>query len=299
MRTPSIRQFEALIAVIETGTVIGAARRLRISQPAASKLIRDLELDTGLKLFERESGRLVATGRGMRLYEEVDRVFGGVNQLARAVEAIRREDRGRISVGVMPGLSGPFMRRAMEDFYADHPDVHVTMEARSSQYLAEAILLRRLDLAVIVAGFEHPSLEAETLRGGSMMCALPKEHPLTQRDRIGSGDLVDEPFISFAENSTTRRQLDPVLEAAGVRLNVAIEANTAANLGEFVAAGFGITVALPLLMEPVSDRIEMRPFIPELIEGLTILRPRRARNSALTARFAEAVHNAAASQPRV
>lgn len=113
MKFPSLRQLEGLVAVIETGTVSAAANVLRISQPAVSKLIRDLEADTQLALFERESGRLLPTRRGMRLYEEVSRVFGGVNQLARAVEGIKREERGQLVIGVISGLSGPFMGRVL------------------------------------------------------------------------------------------------------------------------------------------------------------------------------------------
>lgn len=91
-----------------------------LPQASSSK---HLEADTGLQLFERESGRLVPTGRGMRLYEEVERIFGGVNQLARAVDAIRREEHGHILIGTMPALSGPFITRAIAGFKARHPDV--------------------------------------------------------------------------------------------------------------------------------------------------------------------------------
>lgn len=79
MRNLSLRQLEALMAVVKAGTVSRAAEVLRISQPAASKLIQDLEADTSLHLFERESGRLVPTGRGMRLYEEVERILSSVH----------------------------------------------------------------------------------------------------------------------------------------------------------------------------------------------------------------------------
>jgi DNA-binding transcriptional LysR family regulator len=295
MRNPSLRQLEALVAVIEAGTVSGAAEVMRISQPAASKLIRDLEADTGLELFERESGRLVPTGRGMRLYEEVERIFGGVNQLARAVEAIRREERGQIVVGVMPGLSGPFMGRALAAFLRHHPDVFVLMEARSSQYLAEAVLLGRLDLAVIISGIGHSTLEAESLHGQPMVCALPKGHALARLETITVKDIGAAPFVSFGANSSTRRTLDPIFEAAGERLNVVIEANTAPNVAEFVAGGLGVTVAPPIFLESVAGRVELRPFLPKIEESFTILRPRRARNSALATSFIDAVRQATAT----
>ena len=154
MRDPSLRQLEALVAVVEAGTVSRAAEMLHISQPAASKLIQDLEADTGLRaFFERESGRLVPTSRGMRLYEEVESIFGGVHQLARAVDAIRRRQSMDILViGTMPALSGRYMGQDMLASFriTTLRKCSCPIEARSSQFLTEAVLLRRLDVALLV-----------------------------------------------------------------------------------------------------------------------------------------------------
>ncbi|MAM10450.1 MAG: transcriptional regulator [Rhizobiaceae bacterium] len=293
MRDPSLRQLEALIAVVESGTVSRAADILRISQPAASKLIQELEADTGLELFERESGRLVPTERGMRLYEEVERVFGGVRQLARAVEAIRREDRGHLVIGTLPALSGPFVSRALAAFHRRHPDVFVSLESRSSQFLMEAVLLRRLDAALVINAVEHPSIETERLESPPAIAALPRGHALTAKPVLRPEDFHNQPFIAFGVTGMMRRRTDDVFEAHGVRPNIVIEATTAPNVAELVAAGLGVTVADPLSMAFAADRLETRPFEPVVTFEYNILRPVRARNSALAAAFIEEVHNQA------
>jgi len=292
MRNPSLRQLEALIAVVESGTVSRAADILRISQPAASKLIQDLEADTGLQLFERESGRLVPTGRGMRLYEEVERIFGGVHQLARAVEAIRREEHGHLVIGAMPALSGPFMSRVLAGFRARHPNVFVSVEARSSQFLAEAVLLRRLDLALVASGLDHASILIEALKTPPAVAILPLGHRLGDHEYLTPEDIAAEPFIAFAPTAMMRRKVDTAFEEKGLRPNIVIEATTAPNVAEFVAAGLGMTVADPLSMEFVADRVIIRPFRPTLSFEYHIIRPVRARNSSLVAHFAESVHAA-------
>ncbi|WP_440408229.1 LysR substrate-binding domain-containing protein [Neorhizobium petrolearium] len=286
------------MAVIESGTVSRAAEILRISQPAASKLIQDLEADTDLQLFERESGRLVPTGRGMRLYEEVERIFGGVHQLARAVDAIRREEHGQLVVGTLPALSGPFMSRVLVGFRARHPDVFVSVEARSSQFLTEAVLLRRLDVALVISGLEHSSIQVETLKSPPAVVVLPHGHRLCEKKALGPKDLAEEPFIAFAPSGLTRRKVDAVFEAEGLRPKIVIEASTAPNIAEFVAAGLGVTVADPLTMEFAAGRVTVRPFRPTLNIDNQIIRPIRARNSKLVADFVEEVH-AAASKSRM
>ena len=60
-RRLTLRQVEAFKAVIESGTISSAADLLHVSQPAMSKLIAHFEADTGLKLFDRDKGRLAPT----------------------------------------------------------------------------------------------------------------------------------------------------------------------------------------------------------------------------------------------
>src|ERR1700752_1319171 len=102
----TLRQIEAFKAVIEYGTLSRAAAAIFVTQPAMSKIIGNLEADADLVLFDRVKGRLIPTQHGMRLYEEIDRIFTGVRQVENAIDAIRREDKGRITIGVMPALSG-------------------------------------------------------------------------------------------------------------------------------------------------------------------------------------------------
>lgn len=292
MRNPSLRQLEAFVAVIETGTVSAAAAALRISQPAASKLIRDLEADTQLALFERDSGRLVATDRGMRLYEEVTRIFGGVNQLARAVEGIRREEKGQILVGVMPGLGGAFLRRVLTKFRQTHPDVYIQVDTRSSQFLSEAILLRRLDVAITATPLNHPTVHSEVFPLPPMVCIMPKGHPLSALDVVTIDDLGDTPFIAFVSTTQTRLRLEQAITSTK-RLNVVIEANQAQSVAEFVAGGFGVTIARPAFFETVAaSKLDMRPFLPEVPDEFSVLRPVRGRNNMLVDSFVAAVRHA-------
>jgi DNA-binding transcriptional LysR family regulator len=281
------------MAVVEAGTVSRAAEILHISQPAASKLIQDLEADTGLQLFERDSGRLVPTRRGMRLYEEVERIFGGVHQLARAVDAIRREEHGHLVIGAMPALSGPFLTRALAGFRSRHPDVFVSVEARSSQFLTEAVLSRRLDVALVINRLEHGSVLAEALESPPAVAVLPRGHRLADKSEITPEDLKEEPFIAFAPSGLMRTKVDAAFGAQGLRPQIVIEATTAPNVAEFVAAGLGVTVADPLAMEFVAGRVTVRAFRPTLNFDYGIIRPARARNSDLVASFIEEVHAAA------
>src|SRR5262249_3843183 len=130
-RRLNLRQIEAFKAVIEHGTVSRAAGVLNVSQPAISKLIAHLEADAEVRLFDRIKGRLAPTERGMRFYQEIERIFSGVAQIENAAEAIRREEQGRLVVGVMPALAGRFVQEVTMGFLRRRPNVFCSIESRS------------------------------------------------------------------------------------------------------------------------------------------------------------------------
>src|SRR5580658_7912125 len=78
------RQVEAFRAVMLTGRVTAAAEMLRITQPAVTRLIRDLQTATHLRLFQRQGSRLLPTGEASALYLEVERSFVGLDRIRRA-----------------------------------------------------------------------------------------------------------------------------------------------------------------------------------------------------------------------
>lgn len=293
MRTPSLRQIEAFMAFIDAGTVSRAADVLRISQPAASKLLMGLEEDTELQLFERDGRRLVLTDRGMRLYQEIDRIFTGVHQIDRAVDIIRREERGRLLIGVMPAFSGPILRRAVVGFLKRHPDVYISVYERSSEFIAGWLARRQLDVGIISMHVDDNNLISEPLVSRPLVCVLPKDHRLASRAIVTPQDFIEERFIAFAPGSQTRRGIEAIFERYDISLNIVIDATTAQNVCEFVAGGLGITLAHPLFVEAVRDRVSVTRFEPSTAFDFLLCRPREVRNLTLVDAFQEETRKAA------
>lgn len=281
----NLRQIEAFKAVIEHGSVSHAAEALGISQPAVSKLLLKLQHDTGLELFERVKGRLVPTQHGMLLYEEVDRTFASLRQLEDAVMSIRRDEQRRLSLGVMPALSGSFVRRVTMEFLKTHPDVHVSIHTRSSQFLTEWLLTRQIDVALIGSRVDNPYIDREPMVSSPMFCAMPKDHPLARKRVLRASDLDGVPFISFAPGSQTDELVRNLFARAGSRLNIVLDAVAAPTVCEFVAAGLGVSLVHPLFVEGLRDRVVLRRFDPELEFTFLLCHVRAARNAGLAGAY--------------
>lgn len=296
--TLNLRQIEAFKAVVEHGTVSQAGIVLGVSQPAVSKLLAHLEADTGLTLFDRVRGKLALTARGMRLYQEIERVFSGLRQVEQAVDSIRRDEQRTLTVGVLPALSGAFIRRATMQFLARHPDVRVSIQIRGSLFLADWLATRHIDVALVGSRVDNPYIEREALFRYPLVCAMAVNHELTRKRVIRPRDLDGLPFVSFGADSQTQELVRQAFDGAGANLNVVVDTSTAPTVCEFVAAGLGVSLIHPLFAEGFLNRLVLRRFDPELNFHFQLCRTQASRNAALVETFIQEARDVAAQISR-
>lgn len=292
----NLRQIEAFKAVIENGTVSRGAMVLNISQPAMSKLITHLEADTGLRLFDRLKGRLAPTEHAMRLYAEVERIFAGVRQVENAVDAIRREEQGRLAVGVMPALSGQFMQTATMRFLKDRRGVFCSVQSLSSERTVDWVIDRKLDVGLVSTLIDNPYVTLESLMERPLVCIMPLSHPLAAKKQVEPQDLDQVPFVAFHPDTFIGHRIDQVFQNYGVGPQTVLIANAAPLLCEFVAAGLGVALVHPLFVQTVPalrQQVAVRRFAPEIPFGFQICRSKDSRNAQIVEAFIQELRGTA------
>ncbi len=286
-RQLNLRQIEAFKAVIENGTISRAALVQNISQPAMSKLIAHLEFDTGLRLFDRVKGRLAPTEHGMRLYEEVGRIFAGVRQVESAVEAIRREEQGRLAIGVLPALANTFIPRVTTSFLEARPNVFCSVHSLSSEWIVDWLIARKLDVGLVSARVDNPYVTLEPLMEHSLACIMPPDHPLTQKRHIEPSDLGGVPFVGLDSNIFVSHLVSEVFAEHGVNPQVVLVANNATTVCEFVAAGLGLSLVHPLMVSGLEHRLAVRRFKPDIPYNFQLCRSADSRNAHIVEAFVQ------------
>lgn len=283
----NLRQIEAFKAVLETGTVTQAAVRLSISQPAVSKLLHLFERNAAMELFTRDRGRLVPTPEAHLLYEEVERVFQSADRIRQAAEDIRSLKRGKLSVGVMPGLSVGFAQEVIARMQQTHPDFRTVLHARESPQLLHQMAMRQIEVLYSTHVIDMPELRTQPLCRLPLVCILPRGHVLAAKPVICCEDLQDARFASFHHDSSLRQRIDQVFEDAKVSRNLAFEAPTAPSLCAFVARGLGISIVSPLYIGAFRPALVVRPFSPSILFELRMATPKSRPLSRLGKAFAE------------
>src|SRR3954471_1747350 len=236
------RQIEAFRAVFQTASMTAAGALLGITQPAVSRLIRGLEAETALTLFDRSAGKLTPTPDAVTLFREVQRSYQGLERVARAAAALgrRREGALRIAASVAPSLYGlpPVLAR----FRAAWPGVTLSLHTGSSPDVLDLVAMRHCDLGVAVLPAEGPGVIIEALPTRNAICVLPICHRLASRAVTQACDLAGEPMLMISAYSHLRQCIMQAFAAVDVQPDIVFESSFSAPICALVAEGAGVSI---------------------------------------------------------
>lgn len=270
----NLRQIEAFRAVMVTGSMVGAAGAMHISQPAVSRLIADLERDLTYPLFTRTRGRLIPTEEGNELYLEVQRSFVGLGQVETAARQLGKNATGVVRIAAMPSLSGEPLTRGVAAFSAENSEASLILDVRPRREVIDLIAARQFDIGVATLPIDDPNIDVRPLAPENSVCAVPAGHRLAAKDVIDARDLEGEPFISFPAATLYRIRVDRVFEELAVNRIMRFEARTAEMTGNLVAEGAGVAVVgawdVPALWR---KEVAIRPFEPAIPLRIGLLTP--------------------------
>ena len=109
----NVRHLAVFRAVMQMGTVSGAARMLNVSQPAVTKSLQLLESHLGVTLFERVKGRLKPAGDSEILMPEIDRLFSMILSVEQLAEEVRRGHKGHVAIATVGTLASSLVASAV------------------------------------------------------------------------------------------------------------------------------------------------------------------------------------------
>lgn len=289
----NVRQLEAFRAVVETGTVTRAAETLRVSQPAVSKLLAALARDCGFDLFRRLGNRLIPTAEAMALFGEVERLFIGVEHVARHAGAIRDLRKGQLSIAAFPAIATRTLPRIITDFQGAHPGTAVSLVSRSSRLLVDWIATQRADLGLGLITADVPGVQFEPLGSFAGVCVMRPDHRLARKPVVEAGDLHGESFIALGVEDRSRFRVDQAFEGLQIRRNIIIESQQSEAACAFAAAGAGVSIVEPFsASEFRQDELAVRPFHPMVQFDMWLLIPSYRPRANMTDAFVHSLRQA-------
>ena len=250
----NLRQVEVFQALMANGTASRAAEVLRISQPAVSKAIQELERQIGFALFHREKRRMIPTAEARLFFQEVQASFAGLIHLRAAAARIRDFGSGEIRLVSLSALSTNLVPRALRAFQLRHPDVTITFQARMSSLVKDLVASGQFDIGLAADEIDLTGVDASLFYRQRLVIAMPEDHPLAALDIVRPEDLHGRNFITLAPEDTSRQQLERVLAERGVKPKIVLETPYSTTVCAMVQAGLGCGMISPLTAEPYLGR---------------------------------------------
>jgi DNA-binding transcriptional LysR family regulator len=265
MPRPNLRQIEAFRALMLTGSTTRAAQAMSITQPAVSRLVRDLQEGLQLTLFERRGTRLVPTREALALYAEVERSYVGLDRIAASARDLRERRSGVLRVAGMPALANGALPRYAATFLEAHPHVDLALFGLVSLTVLDWVVSDQCDVGFASAPIQHASAVATRMPPVHYVAVVPEGHRLARKRLLKPGDMAEEPFVSIGPTTPSRFRIDDVFSSHGVARRIRVETPLSEIACALVASGVGIAIVDPFTASEYSTHgVVAIPFAPKV-----------------------------------
>jgi DNA-binding transcriptional LysR family regulator len=144
--------------IARAGTMTGAARSLRVSQPTVSVAMKQLEASLDTTLFQRHRAGVSLTASGEELLRHVDEVMAVLDRAVERISGLDHELTGSLVIGCHESLGAYFLPELLEHVLTDAPKLTVTLHNGSSSSVLEAVVSRDVHFGIVVNPRPHPDV---------------------------------------------------------------------------------------------------------------------------------------------
>lgn len=271
--TITLKHIEQIMALQEYGNYRLAADKLRISQPALSRSIINLQEKLGVKLFDRFGGKLQPTRYGALVLERGKRILNDRDMLQRDISMLKGGETGVINIGCGPFPAEALAGEAIGRFSRLYPQITVRLIVDYAPRLTEFLLAQEIDFSVADTApvKDFPEFEITPLPHQQLYFCCRKNHPLTAIPAPTIHDICAHPLAAmwapdriFTLFGKLLGKKIRSLEEIGRGLLVCDNLNT---LLQMVSASDAFTSTSRAIFEQCvyKDRLQLLPLqVPEL-----------------------------------
>ena len=143
----NIKQAQYIQTIASEGSITAAAKKLYISQPSLSQMVRQVEKELGVTLFDRTSLPLRLTYAGEKYLECAHAMIVANDRLENQLQDIRQENSGHLRLGISVQRGMRILPLAMPKFIARYPNVSLELRETGSVRMEDLLRYGEIDLA--------------------------------------------------------------------------------------------------------------------------------------------------------
>ncbi|CUW25988.1 MULTISPECIES: LysR family transcriptional regulator [Streptomyces] len=239
------RLLRSFLAVAEEGSLVRAAERVFVSQPALTKQIRQLENRLGVRLFTRSRTGMALTDAGRELARRAPEVLAAWDDALRAARAAGRRTARVLRVGFVASAANEATPGIVAEFARRRPGWRAELRQAAWTNPSAGLADGEVDAALLRLPFPgQAALRVEVLFSEERWVALPSTHRLAGRAEIAFRELWDEPFVAAPpETGAWRDHWLAADEREGRPVRVGAVTEQPDDWLSAIASGYGIALA--------------------------------------------------------
>lgn len=189
-----IRYFEAVAA---ERNFTRAAERLGVAQPPLSRQIKELELELGVVLFDRDSRPIRLTEAGRIFHEQATRILSSTEQLCRSMRRLSASEKRRFVVGFVASIVYGMMPEVIREFRARSEGLEIQLLEMTTLEQVIALKNGRIDAGLGRIRIDDPAIQREVLQEEALVAAIGSADPLARADSLTLSDLITRKLLVY------------------------------------------------------------------------------------------------------
>jgi len=247
---PSIKSLRAFVLTMEHGSLTLAAQTMNLSQPAASRLLQQLEEEFGAPLFYRDSKTLVPSRDAELLYPEASRILSSFEELPDIMQTLKKDEALPLKVMGQTRCTLGLVTPALAKLTKAHPGVAIELAVHKRAEMRQRMIWDRFDVGVFALPLHIEFAEVRLRRRVNCEVLLPVAHPLAGRDHLTPDDLAGHDQVAVIGLSG-RSEVEDVMAPAGYKIPVKHEVTNAFAAVSLVRQGLGYMITDRFAVDPV------------------------------------------------
>ncbi|RTE10756.1 LysR family transcriptional regulator [Paenibacillus whitsoniae] len=249
-----LRNLRYILEVVKWQNVTKAAEQLHITQPTLSKIIKNLEDELGVILFDRSGKSIQLTDSGNVAVRHFQSMLRAMDELNVDLEAVANLKVGKLIIGLPPVISSVFFPKIVATFQQHYPNIEFQIIEEGAKKIEHLIREGHLDLGFVVAPVNEDTFETMPLIQQQLGLVVHQHHRLAGREQVSLRELRDEKFIGFPKEYAVREHIVKACRAEGFEPRMIYESSQWDLQAEMVAERLGITIMPEAVCKKIANK---------------------------------------------
>jgi DNA-binding transcriptional LysR family regulator len=209
-----------IVKISETGKVHVAANLLGMSQPAASRILSEIETNLGTDLFERHPKGVELTAVGHTFIRHASVILSQMEMLEREIRHLKVGSMGELSIGSVTGAAIGYLMPAINELLENHQKIDIKVEVGTSNELIRGLDEGKFDfiLARLPSGHDIRKYISYPARVEKVNLIVHSTHPLAKKSAVSLEELYEYPWVVQERGNPIRQAIDNAFANQGLTL---------------------------------------------------------------------------------